>query len=126
MSDKNNEDLKRQASENTLGLNPVIGIRGKDLLTSARMVLAQALKQPFHSAKHVAHFGLELKNVMLGQSALKPEDGDRRFNDPTWSQNPCIAVICRPTWPGARSCMTGSSTVRCPSRTPVAATSSST
>ncbi|OZB31004.1 MAG: class II poly(R)-hydroxyalkanoic acid synthase [Pseudomonas sp. 34-62-33] len=88
MSDKNNEDLKRQASENTLGLNPVIGIRGKDLLTSARMVLAQALKQPFHSAKHVAHFGLELKNVMLGQSALKPEDGDRRFNDPTWSQNP--------------------------------------
>ena len=88
MSDKNNEDLKRQASENTLGLNPVIGIRGKDLLTSARMVLAQALKQPFHSAKHVAHFGLELKNVMLGQSTLKPEDGDRRFNDPTWSQNP--------------------------------------
>ena len=88
MSDKNNEDLKRQASENTLGLNPVIGIRGKDLLTSARMVLAQALKQPFHSAKHVAHFGLELKNVMLGQSALKPEEGDRRFADPAWSQNP--------------------------------------
>ena len=88
MSDKNNEDLKRQASENTLGLNPVVGIRGKDLLTSARMVLSQALKQPFHSAKHVAHFGLELKNVMLGQSALKPEDGDRRFTDPAWSQNP--------------------------------------
>ncbi|MGA4319922.1 class II poly(R)-hydroxyalkanoic acid synthase [Ectopseudomonas hydrolytica] len=88
MSDKNNEDLKRQASENTLGLNPVIGIRGKDLLTSARMVLAQALKQPFHSVKHVAHFGLELKNVMLGQSELKPEDGDRRFADPAWSQNP--------------------------------------
>ncbi|TRO26594.1 class II poly(R)-hydroxyalkanoic acid synthase [Ectopseudomonas mendocina] len=88
MSDKNNEDLKRQASENTLGLNPVIGIRGKDLLTSARMMLTQALKQPFHSAKHVAHFGLELKNVMLGQSALKPEDGDRRFADPAWSQNP--------------------------------------
>ncbi|MDU9407150.1 class II poly(R)-hydroxyalkanoic acid synthase [Pseudomonas sp. zfem001] len=88
MSDKNNEDLKRQASENTLGLNPVIGIRGKDLLTSARMVLTQALKQPFHSAKHVAHFGLELKNVMLGQSALKPEEGDRRFADPAWSQNP--------------------------------------
>jgi polyhydroxyalkanoate synthase len=88
MSDKNNDDLKRQASENTLGLNPVIGIRGKDLLTSARMVLTQAIRQPFHSAKHVAHFGLELKNVLLGQSALKPEDGDRRFADPAWSQNP--------------------------------------
>ncbi|NQD94546.1 class II poly(R)-hydroxyalkanoic acid synthase, partial [Pseudomonas sp. CrR25] len=88
MTDRNSDDLKRQASENTLGLNPVIGIRGKDLLTSARTVLAQALKQPLHSAKHVAHFGLELKNVLFGQSELKPEDGDRRFADPAWSQNP--------------------------------------
>ncbi|HZX52644.1 MAG TPA: class II poly(R)-hydroxyalkanoic acid synthase, partial [Pseudomonas sp.] len=88
MTDKNNDDLKRQASENTLGLNPVIGISGRDLLTSARLVLRQAIKQPFHSAKHVAHFGMELKNVMFGQSELKPEDGDRRFADPAWSQNP--------------------------------------
>ena len=88
MTQKNNEDLQRQASENTLGLNPVIGLRGKDLLTSARMVLAQAIKQPLHSAKHVTHFAFELKNVLLGQSSLTPEDGDRRFADPAWSQNP--------------------------------------
>ncbi|TWC41439.1 polyhydroxyalkanoate synthase [Pseudomonas sp. SJZ079] len=88
MTDKSTDDLKRQASENTLGLNPVVGIRGKDLLTSARMVLTQAIKQPLHSAKHLAHFGLELKNVLLGQSELQPEPGDRRFADPAWSQNP--------------------------------------
>ncbi|VXB21452.1 Poly(3-hydroxyalkanoate) polymerase 1 [Pseudomonas sp. 8AS] len=88
MSNKNNEDLKQQASESTLGLNPVIGLRGKDILTSARMVLAQALKQPFHSAKHATHFVFELKNVLLGQSELTPEEGDRRFADPAWSQNP--------------------------------------
>ncbi|HEX5841364.1 MAG TPA: class II poly(R)-hydroxyalkanoic acid synthase [Pseudomonas sp.] len=88
MTDKNSDDLKNQASENTLGLNPVIGIRGKDLLTAARVVLRQAIKQPFHSAKHVAHFGMELKNVLLGQSELNPTDGDRRFADPAWSQNP--------------------------------------
>jgi len=88
MTQKNNSDLPQQAAENTLALNPVIGIRGKDLLTSARMVLLQAIKQPFHSAKHVTHFGLELKNVLLGKSDLKPSDDDRRFNDPAWSQNP--------------------------------------
>ncbi|WP_141699546.1 alpha/beta fold hydrolase, partial [Pseudomonas sp. BIOMIG1N] len=88
MSNKNNDDLKRQASENTLGLNPVIGLRRKDLLTSARMVLAQAIKQPIHSVKHVAHFGVELKNVMFGKSSLQPESDDRRFIDPAWSQNP--------------------------------------
>src|SRR5471032_1785810 len=88
MSDKVNDDLQRQASENTLGLNHVVGLRRKDLLTTARMVLRQAIKQPFHSARHVAHFGVELKNVLLGKSVLQPESDDRRFNDPAWSQNP--------------------------------------
>ncbi|WP_062379244.1 class II poly(R)-hydroxyalkanoic acid synthase [Pseudomonas abietaniphila] len=88
MSNKSNDDLPRQASEHTLGLNPVVGLRRKDLLTTARMVLTQAIKQPFHSAKHVAHFGLELKNVLLGKSTLTPDSDDRRFADPAWSQNP--------------------------------------
>ncbi|MDR9751593.1 class II poly(R)-hydroxyalkanoic acid synthase [Pseudomonas sp. SZMC_28357] len=88
MSNKNNDDLKYQASENTLGLNPVVGLRGKDLLASARMVLRQAIKQPIHSAKHVAHFGLELKNVLFGKSELQPTSDDRRFSDPAWAQNP--------------------------------------
>jgi len=88
MSNKNNDDLKRQASENTLGLNPIIALRKKDLLASAKMVLTQAIRQPLHSVKHAAHLGLELKNVMFGQSALVPEHDDRRFSDPAWSQNP--------------------------------------
>jgi polyhydroxyalkanoate synthase subunit PhaC len=88
MSNKSNDDLPRQASEHTLGLNPVIGLRRKDLLTTARMVLTQAIRQPIHSAKHVAHFGLELKNVLLGRSTLTPDSDDRRFVDPAWSQNP--------------------------------------
>lgn len=88
MSNKNNDDLKYQASENTLGLNPVVGLRGKDLLASARMVLTQAIKQPIHSVKHVTQFGLELKNVLFGKSDLQPAGDDRRFVDPAWSQNP--------------------------------------
>lgn len=88
MSNKLNDDLKFQASENTLGLNPVVGLRRKDLLGSARMVLSQAIRQPIHSVRHVAHFGIELKNVLLGKSELQPQSDDRRFLDPAWSQNP--------------------------------------
>ncbi|MDP2242783.1 class II poly(R)-hydroxyalkanoic acid synthase [Pseudomonas sp.] len=88
MTEKNNDVLKKQASENTLGLNPIIGIQSKDLLTSARTVFTQAIRQPLHSAKHVAHFGVELKNVLFGKSDLQPESNDRRFVDPAWSQNP--------------------------------------
>ncbi|SHL27570.1 class II poly(R)-hydroxyalkanoic acid synthase [Phytopseudomonas punonensis] len=88
MSEKQNDDLKHTSAKSTMGLNPVIGIRGRDLLTSARLVLTQAMRQPLHSARHVAHFGVEMKNVLLGQSQLQPDDNDRRFNDPAWSHNP--------------------------------------
>lgn len=126
MSNKNNDELQRQASENTLGLNPVIGIRRKDLLSSARTVLRQAVRQPLHSAKHVAHFGLELKNVLLGKSSLTPESDDRRFNDPAWSNNPFTAATCKPTWPGAKNCTNGSAAATCRPRTSAVASSSST
>lgn len=88
MSDKNIDDLKRQASENTLALNPVIGLRSKDILSSARMILTQTLRQPLHSARHSAQLGLELGRVLLGRSSLAPEPEDKRFTDPTWSKNP--------------------------------------
>ena len=88
MSEKQNDDLKYKPTKSTMGVNPVIGIRGRDLLTSARLVLTQAIRQPLHSARHAAHFGLEMKNVLLGQSTLQPDDNDRRFSDPAWSQNP--------------------------------------
>lgn len=91
MTNKDNkadESLKIQAMDNTLGLNPVIGIRGKDILSAARTVMLQAIKQPIHSAKHMAQLSFALKNVLLGQSEMEPEAGDRRFADPTWSQNP--------------------------------------
>ncbi|GAB7530942.1 class II poly(R)-hydroxyalkanoic acid synthase [Pseudomonas sp. 3A(2025)] len=88
MSSKNNDELPRQASEHTLGLNPVVGLRRKDLLTTARMVMRLAIRHPIHSVKHVAHLGVELKNVMLGRSQLQPTSDDRRFQDPAWSQNP--------------------------------------
>ncbi|CAD5109937.1 class II poly(R)-hydroxyalkanoic acid synthase [Zestomonas carbonaria] len=88
MDQKDKSELSRQASEYTLSLNPVVGPRGRDLLSSARMVLLQAMKQPRHSAKHTLAFGMELKNVLLGRSELQPDDRDKRFTDPTWQQNP--------------------------------------
>ncbi|KPC24691.1 PolyR-hydroxyalkanoic acid synthase [Pseudomonas syringae pv. cilantro] len=88
MSNPKDDDLQRQASEHTLGLNPVVGLQRKDLLSTARMVLRQAFKQPIHSIRHVAHLGAELRSVLFGKSALQPTPEDRRFNDPAWSQNP--------------------------------------
>src|SRR5690606_26762118 len=80
--------LKQQAAESTLALNPGIGLRTKDILASARMVLSQAIRQPGHCARHAARLGLELGSVLLGNSSLQPEPEDRRFLDPAWKDNP--------------------------------------
>ncbi|MCY1347256.1 Poly(3-hydroxyalkanoate) polymerase subunit PhaC [compost metagenome] len=86
--DKNDKELSLQAAKHTLSLNPAFGPRGRDLLGSARMVLRQVLKQPAHSAKHMAAFGAELKNILLDRSELAPAAGDKRFDDPAWQRNP--------------------------------------
>ncbi|MCY1503116.1 Poly(3-hydroxyalkanoate) polymerase subunit PhaC [compost metagenome] len=88
MDHKDKSELSQQASEFTLNLNPVVGPRGRDILSSARMILRQTLRQPIHSAKHALSFGMELKNVLLGRSELQPDAGDKRFDDPTWRLNP--------------------------------------
>ncbi len=88
MSGKKDDEVQRQASKNPLGLAPVVGLRARNLLSTARTIVREAVRQPLHSARHAAHLGLELKNVLLGTSSLRPDSDDRRFNDPTWSQNP--------------------------------------
>ncbi|AQZ93892.1 class II poly(R)-hydroxyalkanoic acid synthase [Halopseudomonas phragmitis] len=88
MANKNNEDISQKASENILGPNPVVGIPARDLLSTARLVLRQTVKQPIHSLKHVGRLGLAVKDVMLGRSDIAPAPDDKRFSDPTWSLNP--------------------------------------
>ncbi|WP_028693530.1 class II poly(R)-hydroxyalkanoic acid synthase [Pseudomonas cremoricolorata] len=70
------------------GMTPILGLAGKDLLSTARTLLRQPLRQPLHSLKHAAQLGQALKQVLAGHSPLQPARDDRRFNDPTWRDNP--------------------------------------
>lgn len=87
MGDRNPEDITAQANDTGMGLNPILGLRRKDLFSSARMVLRQVARQPLHSLTHTLKFGAELRDVVLGKSRLAPEPGDRRFVDPAWNEN---------------------------------------
>ena len=84
----NNEDLGHKASEHILGPNPVVGVPARDLISTARMVMRQTIKQPVHSMRHIGRLGMAVTDVMLGRSELSPSADDKRFVDPTWSQNP--------------------------------------
>ncbi|TVP93157.1 MAG: class II poly(R)-hydroxyalkanoic acid synthase [Pseudomonadaceae bacterium] len=86
--EKNQQEIAKKASESILGPNPVVGVPTKDLISTARQVLRQTVRQPVHSLKHMRRLSLEIASIMFGKSDLAPTPDDKRFNDPTWSQNP--------------------------------------
>lgn len=76
-----------RAADSVLGQNAVADFRPADLLDTARMLAAQAVRQPFALAKASLGFFGDLAKVAAGESRLTPEAGDRRFADPAWRDN---------------------------------------
>ncbi|WP_339525422.1 class II poly(R)-hydroxyalkanoic acid synthase [Pseudomonas sp. EA_35y_Pfl2_R111] len=68
--------------------NAVVGLRGRDLLSTLRGLALQGIKQPIHSARHVAALGGQLGRVLMGDKPFKVNPQDPRFADPTWRDNP--------------------------------------
>ncbi|WPC05556.1 class II poly(R)-hydroxyalkanoic acid synthase [Pseudomonas benzenivorans] len=68
--------------------NAVVGLRGRDLLSTLRTLALQGIKQPVHSARHALALGGQLGRVLLGDTLHKVNPQDARFADPTWQLNP--------------------------------------
>ncbi|MEM8770682.1 MAG: alpha/beta fold hydrolase [Pseudomonadota bacterium] len=85
---KQTENLGEQAAETPTALNPIIGVRGGELVKSLGVVMAHAARQPVPFAKHFASYGKDLYDIARGKSELAPDKKDRRFKDPTWNYNP--------------------------------------
>ncbi|AGI22287.1 poly(3-hydroxyalkanoic acid) synthase 2 [Pseudomonas sp. ATCC 13867] len=66
----------------------IVGLRGKDMLSTLRMLALQGVRQPVHSARHLAAFGKQMGRVLIGDSPLQPNPQDTRFQDPSWRLNP--------------------------------------
>src|ERR1051326_215674 len=75
-----------QALGAVLGANPFVRLDPTDLLTTAARVGAAAAR-PALLGRQLGKFGQELLEVAMGRSERQPERGDRRFADPTWSEN---------------------------------------
>ncbi len=66
----------------------VVGLRGRDLLSTLRTLAVQGARQPIHSSRHLFAFGKQLGRVLLGDTPYQPNPQDARFSDPTWQLNP--------------------------------------
>lgn len=86
----------------------IVGLRGKDLLTTVRSLAVHGLRQPLHSARHLVAFGGQLGKVLLGDTLHQPNPQDARFQDPSCASIPSTGAPCRPTWRGRNNCSPGS------------------
>jgi polyhydroxyalkanoate synthase len=80
-------DLSEAASRNTLALNPLVGIRGQDLVDSAGILFKAVMNEPKVATEQWLSFVGELGSIAAGKSERTPKAGDRRFSDPTWKES---------------------------------------
>jgi polyhydroxyalkanoate synthase subunit PhaC len=78
------ERISEEASRNTLALNPLVGIRGQDLIDSAGILFKAIVNEPKVAAEQWLSFLGELGSIVAGKSERAPQAGDRRFSDATW------------------------------------------
>ena len=83
----NHAALVESAAQNTLALNPLVGVRRKDLLAAAAALTAQLARQPKTLGVEYAKLAREYARIALGRSEIAPASGDRRFADPAWTKN---------------------------------------
>ncbi|MFN3857363.1 MAG: alpha/beta fold hydrolase [Caulobacter sp.] len=76
------------ATENTVGLNPIVGLAREDLIGAVGVLLRETAGRPVKTLKHVAAFNGEVVRILTGRSELEPAARDKRFSDPAWRYNP--------------------------------------
>jgi polyhydroxyalkanoate synthase subunit PhaC len=81
------EALIERAAHHALAVNPLIGIRRKEVLGAATTLLGHLARHPGMVSGQYAKLLAEYARIAAGRSKLAPEPGDRRFADPAWSGN---------------------------------------
>ena len=82
------DSMSEQASRHTLALNPLVGLRGKDLVDSAGTFFKAMINEPQVAADKWLSFVGELTDIVSGKSDRAPTAGDKRFADPAWKTSP--------------------------------------
>jgi polyhydroxyalkanoate synthase len=76
------------AANAILGANPFVGLDAGQILESYGRFLRELLKRPEVLGRELAALAGEFAQIAAGISDVAPEPGDKRFADPTWSDNP--------------------------------------
>jgi polyhydroxyalkanoate synthase len=81
------------AADAGLGLNPLVGFGILDLIAGLRQATQFVIQHPWVALEYQFDLAGQLLSAWGGASNLEPPKGDRRFADPTWSNNPAYRAI---------------------------------
>jgi len=103
MADENPEAVREQATLHTLAANPLVGVRGQDILDSACVLLGQMISNPGIAGQQYLSLLGELGRIVTGGSELAPDAKDKRFADPAWKESFAYRTLmqCYLAWGGA-------------------------
>ncbi len=76
------------AAENTVALNPIVGIAREDLIGAVGVMLRETAGRPMKTLKHMKNFTGEVVKILQNTSELAPDPKDKRFHDPSFRTNP--------------------------------------
>jgi polyhydroxyalkanoate synthase len=95
LADAQEYDIREQAAAHTLAANPLVGVRGEDILNSVRLLLAETLNHPTAAVRQYMALLAELGRIATGSSELAPDPKDRRFADPAWRDNAVYRALAQ-------------------------------
>ena len=79
--------LAEHAAHHALAVNPLVGIRRKEVLAAATKLAGHLASQPRTVTRQYARFVADCGRVAAGRSSLAPTKGDRRFADAAWTES---------------------------------------
>ena len=85
---KNARDIAQNAAENTLALNPLVGMRMEDMLGAGTNLVRALAAQPQTMMTQWMELANEMGQIATGKSEIAADRKDRRFADSAWSNNP--------------------------------------
>src|SRR5262249_21301915 len=95
LADAQEYDIREQAAAHTLAANPLVGVRGEDLVASGRLLLGEMLNNPAVFMRQYVALLAELVRIATGGSALAPDPKDRRVADPAWKTNAAYRALAQ-------------------------------
>jgi poly[(R)-3-hydroxyalkanoate] polymerase subunit PhaC len=88
-------DIGEQAVQHTVAANPLVGVRGDDIVGSTRTLVGQLVSNPAMAVQQYLSFLGELGRIVTGRCELAPSATDKRFTDPAWKESVAYRALAQ-------------------------------